>query len=181
MLGNVSNPLINRWGSNLIWYNFWYSDNNYGKQVQQDRIFVKLLETYLTYGLENSQHRFSNKYWYRNKPKAVPVAAYYRYFIIDCLEVKFIIRLRLRCSMTDFYRMRVWILRYDRWLLINMYWFHPNKKKITLSTLQNKVEHDYLSTQPSFKTTAYRRFFTLHRLIDTRVLLEATNPAFYIF
>jgi len=180
-VGNMSNPLINRWGSNLVWYNFWYSDKIYAKQVQQDRIFTKLLETYLTYGLETNYYRFGHRYWYRKTATAIPTAAYYRHTTIDRPSIKSATRLRLRNSMIDFYRMRVWILRYDKWLIINMYWFHPNKKKITRRMLQNKIEHDYISFHRSFKTTSYRRFFAICKLTNVHTLLQSAPSTFYTF
>lgn len=180
-MGNMSNPLINRWGSNLLWYNFWYADTTYGQQVQQDRVFTQLLETYLTYGLESPYRRFTNEYWYKKKTSVIPTSAYYRHVTIDRPEIKSATRFRLRSSLIDFYRMKVWILRYDKWLIINMYWFHPNKKRVTFKSLQNKIEHDYVTIHPSFKTTAYRRFFTVYKLTNLKKLTQTASSSFYVF
>lgn len=177
----MSNPQINRWGSSLVWYNFWYSDTNYGQQVQQDRIFNRLLETYLTYGLETPYHKFNHSYWYKKRSLTIPTATYYRHVTVARIEIRSATRFRLRCAMTDFYRMRVWVLRYDRWLIINMYWFHPNKKKLTRKSLQNKVEHDYVSTYQSFKSTAYRRFLTIYKLTNIHKMTKVSSSPFYLF
>ena len=67
-MGNMSNPTVNRWGSNSIWYHFWYADTIYAKQVNQDKIFSQLIDVYLIYGLESHYHHFNNAYWFR-KPQ----------------------------------------------------------------------------------------------------------------
>lgn len=181
-MGNMSNPLINRWGSNLIWYHFWYADKTYSKQVQQDRIFSKLLETYLTYGIETHHNHFTNLYWYKKVKNNIPVTSYYRHVTITRPLIKMITTFRLRNSMTDYYRMRIWILRYSNWLIINMYWFHPNKnKKMVQKIIQKNIEHDFISTRNNLKPTSYRRLMGLYNLTNVYKLNKLTDQSLYTF
>jgi len=178
----MSNPLINRWGSNLIWYHFWYSDKTYAKQVQQDRIFSKLLETYLTYGIETHHNHFMNLYWHKKIKKIVPVSSYYRHVTIRRPLIKLTTTFRLRNSMIDYYRMRIWILRYSNWIIINMYWFHPNKnKKMTQKIIQKNIEYDFITTTNNFKPTSYRRLMGLYNLTNFYSLNELTKNSQYNF
>jgi hypothetical protein len=179
----MSNPLINRWGSNLIWYNFWYSDTFYAAQVQQDRIFSKLLETYLAYGIESHRNRFSNLYWYKQSKVIIPATSYYRYVTIRRPVVKVVTTLRMRNGVKDFYRMRVWILRYDKWMLVNIYWFHPdkNKKRKITQAIRKKLAYDYISTDNIMHATTYRRFKTLKDLVDFKTLNSVLDTHYYSF
>lgn len=181
-LGNMSNPLINRWGSNLIWYHFWYADKTYGKQVQQDRIFSKLLEMYLTYGIETHYNHFTSIYWYKKIKKNIPVTSYYRHVTITRPLIRITTTFRLRKSMIDYYRMRIWILRYSNWLIINMYWFHPNKnKKMVQKVIQKNIEHDFISTRNNLKPTSYRRLMGLYNLTNVYQLNKWGEQSFYTF
>ena len=178
----MSNPLINRWGSNLIWYHFWYADKTYGKQLQQDRIFSKLLETYLTYGLETHHNHFSSLYWFKRSKKNIPTESYYRHVTIRRPLIKIVTTFRLRNSMTDFYRMRVWIMRYGNWLVINMYWFHPNKsRKVARKLIYKDKEYDYANTNNSFKSTTCRRLLSIYSLTNFYTLNSVTKQPHYVF
>lgn len=178
----MSNPLINRWGTNAIWYNFWYSDTNYSKNIQQDRIFSQLLETYLVYGTETNYHHFNNQYWYKLKKNPLPILTYYRTITIKRPLIKMVTSLRLRHALTDYYRMKVWILRYSKWLIINLYWFHPNKKRIKKKIFQHQQTYNFVSVDNSLKSTMYRRLKTLHSLTNFNVLNQVqTSNSFYTF
>ena len=178
----MSNPLINRWGSNLMWYHFWYSDTTYGKQLQQDRIFSKLLETYLTYGLETHHNHFMSLYWYKRLKQSIPILTYYRQMTMTRSQIGVVTTFKLRKSMIDFYRMRIWILRYSNWLIINMYWFHPNKnRKVTQKLIQNSTEYDYVNTNNVFKPTTCRRLLSIHSLTNLYTLNDASKHSHYIF
>lgn len=179
----MSNPQINRWGSNLIWYNFWYSDRIYDKQVQQDRIFSQLLETYLTYGLESYSNRFGNLYWYKNSKLLILPGSYYRYATVRRPVVKIVTILRFRSSLKDQYRMRIWILRYSNWLVINMYWFHPNKNKKRKVTqlVRKKLAYDYISTDNIMHPTTYRRFVALRSFTHFKTFDNILEANYYNF
>lgn len=134
----MSNPCLNRWGSSIYWSVFWYSDNYYAKNLQQDRIFEKLLNIYLFYGLQTKTTFFLSNYWFYSKAfssaavtKSLITSSnnYYRWFeyfdsglgkkLQDCLRVQ----------TRDVYMMKLWILKFVNWIVINVYWFKPIKGK----------------------------------------------------
>ena len=65
---------------NTFWYNFWYSDNNYASQVKQDKIFIKLINIYLIYGISVPHNVFANLYWYAKHFKKLDFPSYFRWF-----------------------------------------------------------------------------------------------------
>ena len=180
-LGNMSNPVVNRWGSNSIWYHFWYSDSIYAKQVSQDRILTQLLEIYLTYGLESHHLHFSNEYWYRKIGTSYPVDSYYRVVIITKEEVHMVTRHRFRKQANDVYKMRVWVLRYGKWWVINMYWFQPYKKRIIISRVPDKTPRNYIGVTSTAPTTSYQRLSALTALTTFDNLLSVCKRNMYVF
>ena len=177
----MSNPAVNRWGSNSIWYHFWYSDKNYAKQVNQDRIFSQLLETYLAFGVETHHSHFNNLYWYRRVKKKYPASAYYRSFVIRNELLGSETRHRVRITIKDVYRMRTWILRYNKWLVINMYWFQPYKKRAVVGRILSKVSRNYVSIENRMRTTVYRRLISLNSLTDTSRISTLKKNNTYLF
>ena len=177
----MSNPVVNRWGPNSIWYHFWYSDKMYAKQASQDRIFSQLLETYLIYGLETQYSHFSNIYWFRKLKKHYPANSYYRSFIIRKELIGMETKHRVRFAVEDVYRMRTWILRYNKWFIINMYWFQPYKKRVVVGQKVNKVSRNYLSTKANKSSTVYRRLSALTNLTNTNTMLKLSKGVIYSF
>ncbi len=138
----MSNPCINRWGMNTFWYSFWYSDNNYASNLKQDAAFNRLLHTFLFYGLNLPHNIFANLYWYAKNFKRNDFPIYFRWIekFDKTLRIrtKYIIRNESDCI----FPMRLWVLRYGSWLIINLYWFHPFKRKRKMKVQWDKTEGD---------------------------------------
>ena len=107
--------------------------------IQQDEIFNQLIHTYLFYGLLMSKNIFFNKYWFNIKFKnkfnlnelSIHNSKYYhikefKHLILnDRSENKF------RILVEQVFFSRIWILRYQKWLIINFYALQSaNKLKI---------------------------------------------------
>ena len=161
----MSNPCLNRWGSSIYWSVFWYSDNYYAKNLQQDRIFEKLLNIYLFYGLQTKTTFFLSTYWFysnslntTNSSKSLITSPnnYYRWFeyFDSGLGKKF--KDCLRTKTNDVYMMKLWILKFVNWIVINVYWFKPIKGKESPNRYQ-------LKARPSFDYT----FLYLGRKINS--------------
>lgn len=128
-MGNMGNPLLNRWGINVFWQHFWYADKYYSKQVQQDILFLKLINTYLYFGLETSKPFFFNNYWYSNLPEIKNQWKYFRFARHKHNLTNTVSTYRVRVGVSDVIPMKIWLLRYNKWLIINAYWFQPIKSK----------------------------------------------------
>ena len=184
-MGNMSNPCLNRWGSNTYWSVFWYSDNFYSKNLQHDRLFEKLLNIYLFYGLQTKTTFFLSKYWFyfSNKQALVDrrasVKNYYRWFehydyglgkkVQDCLRIK----------TADVYMMKFWILKFVNWIVINVYWFKPVKgqNSLTNNTFSSRMPYDYTYVSLGRKnaSTNIRRLKTL----TSQHFFQLTNKRLY--
>jgi hypothetical protein len=131
----MSNPCLNRWGSNIFWKAFWYSDNHYSANVQQDRFFETLILTYLFYGLRLNINPFVNPFWYNNNKFSVEwrlpnrEKVYYRWNTKYDLLTEGPIYYQTRTKAKDLYLMRIWILKFVKFIVLNLYWFQPFKKK----------------------------------------------------
>lgn len=162
-LGNMSNPTINRWGLNLFWYRFWYNDKNSALTIQQDDIINKLILLYIHFGLLTPKNLFINSYWYSNYAfnySKIFSSTNLKYFRI--VEYKNKINddfksYKIRNKIKNLYFSKIWILRYQNWLIINFYCFQPltikkNKK------LKKKKDVNFYLKRNLFNIYSIRRY-----------------------
>lgn len=184
----MSNPCLNRWGSSTFWSVFWYSDNYYAKNLQQDRIFEKLLNIYLFYGLQTKSTFFLSNYWFYSKSfnsnlslksPMTNLNNYFRWFeyydsglgkkFKDCLREK----------TTDVYMMKLWILKFVNWIVINVYWFKPIKGPEPLNRhrdlKRSTHDHTFLSIGRENNTTNIHRL----KLLASQHFFKLLNQKLY--
>jgi hypothetical protein len=133
----MSYPVINRWGLNLFWTKFWYSDKINLANNHQSSIFENLILIYLNYGLFFSKNPTIKKYWYRGSSikdfnfynQAVK---YFRFVEYNNKALNDHNLYRLRLHIKNIYFSKMWILMSQKWVIFNMYIFNPIKKKRTL-------------------------------------------------
>jgi len=174
----MSNPCINRWGINTFWYNFWYSDTKYASNLKQDAIFTRLLNIYLFHGLNIPMNIFANTYWYAKNFKKLNLPSYFRWFTmrnnITGLKANYLLRQTTDCI----FPMRIWILKYSNWIVINLYWFKPFKKKPHQKLVFDRTTTDYFSVSLSKNLTLLRKVKTLTSL---NYLHYAIKNSYYKF
>lgn len=159
----MSNPCINRWGLNTFWHNFWFSDFDYSIQVRQDKAFSLLIKTFIFYGISFSYNIFANKYWYLHLYKHLSIPAYSRWVTYTPsgkkeLSENYTIRQEADCI----FPMKIWILKYGHWVIINQYWFNPFKgRRKIMKILDNPTQLDSFTALTKVSYKNYRRIKTI--------------------
>lgn len=174
-LGNMSNPLVNRWGANIYWSKLWYSDQNYTTNLKQDSVFIQLLKMYFMYGLQTPVNLFLLKYWYFSKKTDAKKShltftnKYYRRYSKNLTLDEKDNSYTLRLATKDIFPMKVWIFKFQNWILLNFYWFQPLKKSIfkqikkqpkTFSLLQLE-NHESLSSLRRYRLFLSKNLYTV--------------------
>lgn len=144
----MSNPSINRWGLNLFWYRYWYADRTSQLYIQQDYIFNKLIYIYLFYGILFPHNIFIKKYWYNfsgeeNWQQSNYNEKYYRKAELKGTFLNELTVHRLRNKIKHLYFSKIWIFRFQNWLILNFYSFQPLKKNINKLSNSFKSVNDY--------------------------------------
>lgn len=149
-MGNVNNPVINRWGFNQFWRTIWYNDKNYTSTLHQNHLFKKFIHLYLHYGIFHKLIVFSNRRWnpkeISNARKSLIVhnSQYFRKLLFTHPIFKEPSEYILRNKIKNIYPSRIWILCYQNWIVINFYFFQPIKR-INVKEIPN-----YLSNNTNF-------------------------------
>jgi hypothetical protein len=166
----MSNPLINRWGLNTFWYNLWFTDYNFKNFYNQDKIFSQLLNVYLFNGLNLPYNIFANQYWYSKLFYRTTAPSYYKWITRKGSQFGELVRYSLRLETECLFPMKLWILRYNNWIILNQYWFYPLKKKLSsfrgLSSLNSshKDAFNLVNSGRSLNITRLKTLITVNFL-----------------
>lgn len=145
----MSNPCINRWGLKTFWHHYWYSDVRYSANLQHDALFLKLIQVYLAYGSDTDPNVFWNKFWYKTgrAPNVVNLHNYYRWVTVSNEALFSVNTYRLRVSREEVFQTRVNVLKFSSWVVVNFYWFQPDKDKAKRARM-SKI-HSFTNTVSS--------------------------------
>ena len=126
----MSNPCINRWGINSFWSHYWYSDNRYSLYTKQDHLIIELLKIYLKCGSNTPKNLFANNYWYKrtNVADAKNFKRYYRWVTVRNRTLNMVSTYPMRIVRDETFDTRITILRLNSWIVVNSYWFQPDKQ-----------------------------------------------------
>ena len=187
-MGNLSHPSINRWGLNLFWYSFWYSDKNKDYNVHQDFFFNRLILIYINYGMLVEKDLFYSKYWYdknsiffkkRTKflTKSLPLTVRYIQYKNKVNDELALVKLRIKKK--NAHLTKLWILRFQNWIVINMYLIQPFKKNSTMKKQKSDriFEASIYSRKNFFYLTLIRSILYLKYLNS----LQFKNTNYYHF
>lgn len=178
-MGNMSNPNINRWGLNLFWYKFWFNDKNTSKFYNLDNLIEKFIIFYLNYGIFHFKNFLSTNYWnFLDKNINLKFKNFVNFYYFRKIEYKNRIinqykTYKLRKYNKNIYNSRIWILKFQKWLIINYYYFQPLKQKLKKLKKPKKHKNNF-SIQIEKKTILLLRLKYFFKL----VLLSIINKNF---
>lgn len=169
----MSNPSINRWGLNLFWYRFWYNDKNNALIIHQDDLINKLILIYIHYGLLYPKNLFINKFFFNNyKFNYLSFNENFNLKYFRLVEYKNKVlneqkSYKIRTKVKNLYFSKLWILRYQNWLIINFYCFQPITVKNYKKTTFKKNLNFYLPEKKNLNYKINRFKILLFLIINT--------------
>jgi hypothetical protein len=128
-------PVITRLGISQFWYKNWYTDSNYMLSSKQDALFQILLKSYLSYGLTFPSNIFFNTYFFSKSIRHfkenffLKNLKFYRRFFFSNVTLGIEHSYFLRYRTGEYFPLRLWMLRYSKWIIIFFNCFKPIKKK----------------------------------------------------
>ena len=136
----MSNPLVNRWGLNLFWYNFWYKDKNKFFNNHRDFILNFIINIFINYGLTLDRNNFINNYWFINNKNIKNLTnvliftknfnqKYFRIFQHKNQLTEEITFFYKRNKLKNIYFSKMWLLSYQNWIILFVLAFRSFKKK----------------------------------------------------
>ena len=186
-LGNMGNPVITRLGVQQFWHKHWYSDSNVSSNLQQDRLFENLLNLYLRYGLTLPSNLFVHEYWYGNNTRLQTLRQSYnqskhnifyrRYHYLNNvvgIEHSFL----LRNSTPEYFPLKLWLFKYNNWVILNVTWFKPMKGKSQINSFSSSASAANVLHKPTSVFVKTKRLKLL--LLFFARKLQSANKA-YVF
>lgn len=191
-LGNLSNPSINRWGLNLFWYNFWYSDKNSKFLFHQEYLINKLLYNFIFYGLDLNKFFFFNLYWYKktdifinklleninNYNTHTDTFVEYKSKLDESKDLVF-----YRKKKKYIYISKIWILRFQSWCIINFYSIQEIISKEKILNSFDFIFQKYTSTftNYSYKIELKKSFIRSILLFKKINFITKNSSHYYLF
>lgn len=182
----MSNPLINRWGANLFWYNIWYSDKNSPLWIKQDYFINQLIYTYVNYGLLLKKNIFADSYWhFKKKINLLENQNEHNYKYVRMLDHKNkitgeVTQFSTRIKVKNLYYSKLWILKYQNWIVINLYGFQPIIKKKKTKKKKKYISFPMEPKKIKLKKTLY---FVRLKLLCTLLIdnFFSKKTSYYFF
>ena len=161
-------PVITRLGLNQFWYRHWYSDTNFKENLKQDNSFVSLIKFYLNYGLTFSNNVFFHEYFFNKNLKWIRLSninlnnKFFRkfYFSNSLLGIEHSYFLRYKTG--EYFPLRIWLIKYSNWIIINFTCFKPVKTKTKTKKLINK---EFSSVNPAFSINSSKTSFIRYKIL----------------
>jgi len=131
----MGNPTITRLGKTQLWYRKWYNDTSYKSTLKITYSFETLLNHYFNYGLFFHKNFFYHNYWYKNlllsknnynftnKHSTLYFRKYYYSHSTLTIEHTYFLRLKT----PEYFPLKLYILKYNNWLIASIQWFKPLK------------------------------------------------------
>jgi len=148
----MGNPNITRLGKTQIWYKKYYSNLSYSNMIKKCHILEKLLNIFFKYGIYTRNNLFVSNFWYKNTRftsntknfMSNTMLLYFRkyYYAHQTLTIEHSYFLRLKTP--EFFPLRLYILKYNNWLVASVQWLKPLKshvQKFTTQQTRNKTTH----------------------------------------
>ena len=177
----MSNPCINRWGLNTFWHHFWYTDFDYASGHKQDYAFSTLVTLFIFHGIGLTSNVFANTYWYSHAYSSLCIQTYHRHVTRKRNKYGEIKSYDLRKEADAIFPMKLWILKYSHWFIINQYWFRPLKKYKLPAGWENPNHLDAISVMKGHKREEWSTLRKAKVLFSKNFLRRILNSNYYKF
>ena len=135
-----------------MWYKSYYSDFSYSSLFKKISSFEKFLNKYFQYGIFYKNNLFTNKFWFKNIKNTASqnnTPLYFRkyYYSHQTLTIEHSYFIRL--ISPEFFSLKLYILRYNNWVIASIQWFKP------LKPLRREGFNHKPNTRVATKTTPF--------------------------
>jgi len=169
-------PVITRLGINQFWYRHWFSKKNFQKSSQQDKLFLELLKLYINYGLSFNNLIFFNSYFFKNtklnflgNSAELNLKFFRRYFFSnEPLGIEHSYLLRYRTG--EYFPIRLWLIKYSRWVMLFFTCFKPIKSKHFANSQKKKeIQTTTSGVNHNLSFFKVKRFILIHTLLSKKL------------
>lgn len=139
-MGQISVPVINKTGYSMYWSSMWDDKLNYSRSLKEDIYIRKFLPVLLEDNISSTLKikNFSDKFLNLNTKYNIHLNSdWNRNEIYNYLK---------SLNRSIFYTSKIWVLRYQSWVLIFFYIYSPTFNKLLKKTdLSNEIVFDSFS------------------------------------
>jgi hypothetical protein len=172
-----------------MWYKNYYSNSYFSSTYKKICNFENLLHIYFTYGLNYNSNIFLHNFWYKNLTKRTTLnyieknlSLYFRKYYYSHQTLTIEHSYFLRRKTPEFFPLKLYILRYNNWLVTSIQWFKPLKTKNiahkTNKNLINKKQASILTRNKNNTTSKLNRTNILFFFLKKHLKISKINYQF---
>jgi len=136
-MGRISTPILNKVGYSMFWNSMWDNKINYTRSLKEDIYLNRFVNLVFEDNISANTLKFFNKKYlnlnyslYKIPSKVKTEKNLKNYFI--------------KFGKVEFYTSRLWILKYQKWVILYLYIYLPlhNKLKIRKNLLFKDLDYN---------------------------------------
>jgi len=132
-MGQISLPVLNRTGCSMFWNNTWDNTHNFQQNIKEDMYINLVLQSFINYPITNKTKFFNEMNYedFRNDSRGcgIIIDEYMHYSLDAVLDEQF-------AKKIPIYFSKVWILRFQNWLIVFVIFFRSSTNMTNLKTLE---------------------------------------------
>jgi len=121
-MGQISIPAINKTGYSMYWSSMWDDKNNYARHLKEDIYIRKFIPVLLE---DNISFNIKSSFYNPKKDNFDYINNKYNLQLSQDFNKNNLIKYIKSLSKVPFYFSKIWIFRYQSWVLIFFYMYSP--------------------------------------------------------
>lgn len=168
----------NRTGLTIWWDVSWFSLKQRSVFIQQDILIKNIIPFFFLYGFIQHSSLFQTSYWVSLIKVELVKIVDYRQLYFRAIKIKNSPILAAQDTYTRqkrklIYPTRLWILRYQTWLIICWFFFNP--------IIRKRLAGRFRSTQKSFSQLNSLATLNAHTVLRATLYRKVTHTGFDLF
>jgi len=123
-MAQISIPMSNKVGYSMYWNSMWDNKINYTKNLKEDIYLKKIIPFFFNDKISINLLKFKNY-----KYKYIDIDRYYMHYNFDKINKNFI-NFLYKNNDIEMYPSKLWIVRYQKWVILFYFLYIPNFKKL---------------------------------------------------
>lgn len=166
-MAQIGSVIANRTGNTNYWNSLWWADKSYSVSLHQDILIKHFLPFFYIYGIFFNMHPWQNKKWVFNVTP-LPIrnktffSKFYRVIVLKNNLFETTNKL-VNNNYKFLHPLKIWILRYQKWLLIFWFFYKAAFKKSLLAKFKFRASSQSLFLKNKNKLYYLQRYRYLVR------------------
>jgi len=133
-MGQISLPVLNRTGYTMFWGSTWENTHNYQNNLKEDILLRMLIPSFFNKTVVNTSFFFNKNLFFKNSLLVNPEWSTNSLYLN--LNSDFNDTILDKTNLPTYFN-KIWILRFQNWVLIFLIFYKPSENTLNLDIFKN--------------------------------------------